>query len=52
MFIFGAMRVIYIRRNAARERKAAALIADGHSAAVPDINETAFSDLTDRQNVK
>lgn len=41
-----------MRANAARDRAAAALVDDGKSEAVPHVNETAFLDLTDKENIK
>ncbi|KAL8278810.1 hypothetical protein RQP46_008879 [Phenoliferia psychrophenolica] len=47
-----ALRVVFQRENARRERDAAALVDDGKSEAVPHVNETAFLDLTDKENIK
>lgn len=47
-----ALRIVFQRANAARDRAVVKLEDDGKSEAVPHVNETAFSDLTDRQNIK
>ncbi|KAM0746975.1 MFS general substrate transporter [Meredithblackwellia eburnea MCA 4105] len=52
VLIIFALRVVLKRANAQKEKAAAALIKDGQSEAVPHVNETAFNDLTDKQNVK
>ena len=52
MLLFFVIRCVYVRRNTLRDREQAKVLADGVSEAVPHVNETTFSDLTDKQNVK
>ncbi|KAK4053252.1 DNA-directed DNA polymerase gamma mip1 [Microbotryomycetes sp. JL221] len=46
------LRWTFIRSNRLKEEQARQLVADGKSEAVPHENETAFQDLTDKQNPK
>ncbi|KAG8853265.1 hypothetical protein FRB96_008349 [Tulasnella sp. 330] len=48
------LRIIFIRANKAKERRAAELQAEaeaGHSKPLPEENDTAFSDMTDKENI-
>ncbi|KAM0787871.1 hypothetical protein ACM66B_003923 [Microbotryomycetes sp. NB124-2] len=44
------LRLHFIRSNKRKEEQARQMVVDGKSEAVPHENETAFSDLTDKQN--
>ncbi|KAK4702678.1 hypothetical protein P7C70_g3544, partial [Phenoliferia sp. Uapishka_3] len=46
-----ALRIVLQRANAARDQIAAATVQDGKGETFPHINETAFLDLTDMENV-
>jgi len=51
-FIFFVFRYLFARENRLRDEEKAKYIAEGMSEAVLHENETAFSDMTDKQNPK
>lgn len=52
LVIIFLLRWVFIRSNREKEQQAKELVADGRSEAVPHENETAFKDLTDKENPK
>jgi len=52
VLVFLALRLVLMRQNRIRDNKKKEVLPDGVSEAVPNANETAFSDMTDQENVK